>query len=395
MTKSLTVEVMAHIATRTWPNKDGSIGKGYTVTYVDSHGTTQRRQFDNMKDAKAYRTKVEHELSQGLHTTPSKSLTIAEVAGRWLKSVEANGREPTTLYQYTSHVKLHIVPRIGKVKVYQLTTPSVHAFKEQLLLDLSRKMARKVLRSFKSLLKYAQITGLVAQNVAQPVRIEVDNRKDKQRKLEIGVDIPTTADVKAMIDGAYDDRARVSLITAAWSGLRPSELRALRWADVNLKDAKITVAQRADRYGTIGHPKSHSSERTLPIPDFVVNRLKAWKLECPPSDLDLVFPTRAGRLEEHKNLTVRVMWRAQIKAGLVDKHGKPKYGGLKSLRHFYASFCINRKRDGGLELPPIVVQHRLGHSSIVMTMDRYGHLFPSQDDGREMNEAVNAIFAVA
>jgi integrase len=386
---------MAHIATRTWPNKDGSIGKGYTVTYVDSHGRTQRKQFDNSKDARAYRTRVEHELASGTHTAPSKSLTIAEVAGRWLKSVEANGREPTTLYQYTSHVNLHIVPRVGKVKVYQLTTPSVHAFKEQLLLELSRKMARKVLRSFKGLLKYAQLTGLVAQNVAQPVRIEVDNRKDKQRKLEIGVDIPSTADVKAMIDGAYDDRARVLLITAAWSGLRASELRALRWADVNLKDAKIRVAQRADRYGTIGHPKSHSSERTLPVPDFVVNRLRAWKLECPASDLDLVFPTRAGRVEEHKNLTERVMWRAQIKAGLVDKNGKPKYHGLHSLRHYYASFCINRKRDGGLELPPIVVQRRLGHSSIVMTNDRYGHLFPSQDDGREMNEAVNAIFAVA
>jgi len=53
---------------------------------------------------------------------------------------------------------------------------------------------------------------------------------------------------------------------------------------------------------------------------------------------------------------------------------------LHSLRHFYASWCINPRTDGGLELPPKVVQHRMGHSSITMTMDVYGHLFPSGDD---------------
>jgi integrase len=58
----------------------------------------------------------------------------------------------------------------------------------------------------------------------------------------------------------------------------------------------------------------------------------------------------------------------------------PKYSGLHALRHFFASWCINRKTDGGLELPAKVVQDRLGHSTIVMTLDRYGHLFPPGDD---------------
>jgi integrase len=59
----------------------------------------------------------------------------------------------------------------------------------------------------------------------------------------------------------------------------------------------------------------------------------------------------------------------------------PKYTGLHALRHFYASWCINRKANGGLELPGKVVQERLGHSSITMTMtmDTYGHLFPHGD----------------
>ena len=64
----------------------------------------------------------------------------------------------------------------------------------------------------------------------------------------------------------------------------------------------------------------------------------------------------------------------------LDEDGAPvrqaKYTGLHALRHFYASWCINRKVDGGLEVPAKVVQERLGHSSITVALDTYGHLFP-------------------
>ena len=66
-----------------------------------------------------------------------------------------------------------------------------------------------------------------------------------------------------------------------------------------------------------------------------------------------------------------------------DANGKLKYTGLHALRHFYASWCINPPDRGGQRLPPKVVQDRLGHSSIVMTMDTYGHLFPPSDDAGE------------
>jgi integrase len=74
-------------------------------------------------------------------------------------------------------------------------------------------------------------------------------------------------------------------------------------------------------------------------------------------------------------------------------HSCAKYKGLHSLRHFYASWCINRRADGGLELPLKVVQARLGHASIQMTADVYGHLFPRIDDGSELAEAERAFFA--
>ena len=64
--------------------------------------------------------------------------------------------------------------------------------------------------------------------------------------------------------------------------------------------------------------------------------------------------------------------------------------GPHSLRHFYASWCINRRVDGGLELPLKLVQARLGHASIQMTADTYGHLFPRGDDGSELAAAERA-----
>ncbi len=84
---------------------------------------------------------------------------------------------------------------------------------------------------------------------------------------------------------------------------------------------------------------------------------------------------------------------AVLAAGLVDGDGVPKYSGLHCLRHFYASWCINRREDGGLGLPPKSVQDRMGHATLAMTMDTYGHLFRSVDDHSEMEAAERALLA--
>jgi integrase len=97
----------------------------------------------------------------------------------------------------------------------------------------------------------------------------------------------------------------------------------------------------------------------------------------------------------HISTIVKEAWHpAQVAAGVVDTDGKPKYSGLHSLRHLYASWCINRKADGGLELPVKVVQARLGHASIQMTADTYGHLFPRSDEGAELAAAASTLMAV-
>jgi integrase len=126
---------------------------------------------------------------------------------------------------------------------------------------------------------------------------------------------------------------------------------------------------------------------------MVINALRQHRLTCPKGNLGLVFPNGKGNVENYSNITKRGLFPTLIAAGVVDAKGNAKYTGLHALRHFYASWCINRRVDGGLELPLKVVQARLGHASIQMTADRYGHLFPRGDDGAEMATAEKAFLS--
>jgi integrase len=81
---------------------------------------------------------------------------------------------------------------------------------------------------------------------------------------------------------------------------------------------------------------------------------------------------------------------AQVTAGVVDARGRAKYGGLHALRHFYAS-CGASTGKSTAGSPLKMVQERIGHASITMTADRYGHLFPSGDDDAELAAAEKAL----
>lgn len=239
----------------------------------------------------------------------------------------------------------------------------------------------------------AQERGLVAQNVVRSMRTSRRGKdktgKRQNGKLKIGVDIPLPAEIRA-ITGCLQGRWRPLLLTAIFTGLRSSELRGLRWSDIDLKNGELHVRQRADRYNVIGEPKSDAGTRTLPLPPTVVSTLREWKLACPKGELGLVFPNGNGNVENHQNILTRGFFPAQVAARVMVK-GEPKYTGLHALRHFYASWCINRKQDGGLELPLKLVQERLGHATVVLTSDRYGHLFPRGDDGTELAAAEAAL----
>jgi integrase len=367
---------------RTWTTRKGEAKEAWIVDYTDADGDRHIETFERKKDAEARHAQVAVNISRGTHQAPSKSIVVAEAAERWIKAVEAKGAERSTIRQYRQHIDLHIVPRIGTAKLANLTPVNLDAFRNALVANMSRPMASKVMTSLKSLLKTARYSHVIAD-------VEMIGKNKRERKLEVGRDIPAAAEIKRIIAAAPVGKMRTMLLTVALTGLRASELRGLRWSDVDLKGAELHVRQRADRYNAIGAPKSHSSVRAIPLPPDVISALREWKLACPNGEEGLVFPTGAGTIDNHGNM-LRSLWAVMEAAGVVDKAGVPKYS-FHAFRHFFASWCINRKADGGRELPAKVVQGLLGHSSIVMTLDRYGHLFPRGDDRAELAEAARAL----
>jgi integrase len=398
---------------RTWRNRNGSQGEAWVVTYTDRAGARRIKTFDRKRDADVYHATVSTDLRSGIHVPDSQSITVAEAGRLWLKSCDDAKLERSTLDYYRQHLELHIVPLLGAVKLSRLTAPMVRAFEDKLAIDRSPAMVRKARGSLGAILADAQERGLVGQNVVSNLRARrrrgKEARADGRRKgkLKIEVDIPSPDEIRAII-GSLDARWRPLLLTAIFTGLRASELRGLRWADVDLKRDEIHVRQRADCFNAIGRPKSEASERTIPLPPMLVNALREHQVACPKGKLGLAFPNGSGNVESHTNIISRGLIPAQLAAGVIvrvfengkpikDDSGKPvvkaKYTGLHALRHFYASWCINRRVDGGLELPLKLVQARLGHASIQMTADRYGHLFPRGDDGAELAAAERAFLA--
>jgi integrase len=383
---------------RSWKTRAGDVKESWIVDYVDQRGGRHIKTFARKKDADAYHNRVGVDVKAGIHTADSQSVTIAEAGRRWIETGEAAGLERATLEQYRRHLSCHITPVIGEVRLAQLTVPLVREFEDRLRVDRSPVMVRKILVSLGSILTDAQERGLVAQNVVRSLRARRQRGKDRHAdkrqkgKLKVGVDIPTRDEMRAIV-GQLSGHWRPLLLTAIFTGLRASELRGLRWADVDIKRGELHVRQRADRWSTMGRPKSESGERTIPLLPMVVNALREWKLACPKGELDLVFPNKRGHIASYYILTNGGWESVQIAAGVTDRRGRAKYAGLHSLRHFYASWCINRRVDGGLELPLKLVQDRLGHASIQMTADRYGHLFPRGDDGAEMAAAERAFLS--
>jgi integrase len=377
---------------RTWTTPRGEQREAWVVDYSDQKGKRRLKTFARKRDADAYRAKAAVDIRAGIHIADSSSITVAQAGQLWLASREAAGVERTTYTGYREHLELHIVPLIGATKLSALTVPLVREFEDQLRQDRSPAMVGKVLVSLSGILTDALDRGLVAQNVAHHRRARQNGNGRQKHRLEVGKDIPKPAEMRAVVAELGSGRARPLLLTAIFTGLRASELRGLRWPNVDLAKGELHVRQRADRFGVMGAPKSAGSQRTVPLLPMVINALREWRLACPPGASELVFPGDRD-LPLAWSTLVHYWQTAQVAAGVV-ADGGAKYSGFHALRHFYASWCINRKADGGLELPIKVVQGRLGHAGIQITADRYGHLFPRSDDSAELQAAERAFMTV-
>jgi integrase len=353
----------------------------WAVDYFDQDRKKRRRTFKTQREAKEWDIAAQGEIKAGKHTPDSKSITVIEAMRLWLDRcrlrIDLDGDEKlewSTVRQYDSHAGHIAKSSIAAVKLSRLAMPMVEALKDELLGKVrSSATARKILTSLKMAIAEAQRRGLVAQNVATDVRYG----KRKRRPIVEGEDLPTKAELQAIL--AHAGQWYPLLVTAAFTGMRSSELRGLRWGDVDFGDrAAVQVRRRADARRIIGEPKSAAGTRTITLIDMVVNALRTHRIASKWSgDDDYVFCNSVGRITFHQSIQSGGFIPVQLAAGI-----NPAKYGLHSLRHFYASWLIGLRHYS-----PKEIQTMLGHATLAMTFDTYGHLLTKSEEEEHKDRA--------
>jgi integrase len=385
---------------RIWKTADGQQREAWVVDYYAKtpEGRMKRHweTFERKGDADNRAAEVKIGIRKGTFVPPSTSITISEAAKLWLEvchTAEADGQlERTTVVSYGKEVE-HLNKLAGEIKLAYFSVAAARQLEGELRKTHSKIMTKRCLQTLGRIFADAHERGLCATNPVSDLkrkrgkRGEKKSARDRGKRLKVGVDIPSPQEIRAIIANAPAEW-KSHIMVAAFTGLRASELRGLRWCNVNLQKGEIHVAERADRYGKMGGTKSDAGNRTVPMPKAVVNALREWKLAHPG---EYVFPAPQAKVLPLQTIIKLGLIPAVTSAGLLTVDGKPKYTGFHSLRHFYASWCINSVEHGGCGLSPKVVQDQLGHSTLAMTMDRYGHLFPRTDSAGILDRAAEAL----
>jgi integrase len=358
-------------------NSGGKEKVAWAVDYFDQDRKKRRRTFKTQREAKEWDLTAQGEIRAGKHTPDSKSITVSDAMRLWLDRcklrVDLDGGEKlewSTVQQYGNHAGHITRSSIAAVKLSRLTMPMVEAFKDELLgKGLSSATARKILTSLKTAITEAQRRGLVAQNVAAEVRYG----KRRRRSIVEGEDLPTKTELQAILASAK--QWYPLLVTAAFTGMRSS---GLRWGDVDFDAKVVHVRRRADYRREIGDPKSAAGTRTIPLIDLVANALRAHRVASKWAGADdYVFCNSAGRITFHQSILDRGFIPVQVAAGI-----DPARYGLHSLRHFYASWLIGLRHYS-----PKEIQAMLGHATLAMTFDTYGHLLKKSEDEEQVDRA--------
>jgi integrase len=377
----------------------------WQVDYRDHGGKRRHKQFTTKAEATGYETKVRSELAAGTHVPESASITVEAAGALWLQRAETEKLEASTIRQYRQHLKHHIIPLVGATKLSKLTKPVVEEFRDRLIATRSRALARAVLTSLKGILKEAHRRGLVGHNAA------ADTGVGRSRRGTTKVEIPSKEDIRALlaksaelwpitrIEITREREQKVVVVpwrpliaTALFTGLRCSELRGLGWEHVDFDEKVIKVRRRADFLNKMGPPKSEAGTRDVPMAPMVLNTLKAWKLACPTTADNLVFPTENGTIHSTSNVHKQCWRPLQRAVGLVTvagdrKREKPRYT-FHALRHAAASLFIEQGWS------PKKVQTVMGHASIQVTFDTYGHLWKNtEDDAKAMAQIESHLMA--
>lgn len=367
---------MAKIKKRSWKNASGQ-HEAWQLDFTDRLGKRHREQFTKKREAEARLAELIATTGSATYKEEAKKTTVADVCDDFYKAMELRHRRGEKVVQsYLRTTKQHfdnwINPSdessigfengIGEKTLAELTTADIIKFRDDMRnAGAGIVTTRRVLGTLSRALKHGIETNRVGVNVAKGVRVIGKRDEGSER-----VTPPSKMALAAILNLAQspiDLRIRF----AAATGLRASEQWALRWAHIDMENGHISVETRVDAYGEFDTTKSGAGRRTVPIGRAMIDQLRAWKATSKHNGFDdFVFTDSRGGFIRHTNFMKRD-WKP-----LIAKTNAPDIG-WHALRHYAISTWI----EAGLS--PKAVQTLAGHASYAITMNRYGHLFPSDD----------------
>lgn len=314
-----------------------------------------------------------------------KSMTLGAYLDYWLDNVRSIRKMGDSRHQRLNQHIANIKPVLGHKKVIHLEPSDVAV---TLRSELKPRLANLTIKQLESMLKGA-INDTVNQTPLylpfNPLGQLTVNQLEAKDKTEIYPFQPheqrTLMEVaKKYADNRNDQRWFIRPYLALHTGLRSGEIAGLRWKDINLNTGKVYITRavnysKGDTKPTLGFPKTKASVRDFKLNQRIINELKsyrAWQAEkllkggerLKPDD-HVLMDDDLGPL--HRS-SARKRWDTLLKVA------KLPHRGIHHLRHTHASNLIKAKA------PIKEVQEKLGHSSIIITMDLYVHIYEEDKD---------------
>lgn len=393
------------------PRKDGTVAFSWRAVWTAPDGTRQSKNFPRKSEATAWLAEVSAGRVGG-----STAMTFAELAEAHIAYfdglVRLGKRQAVTRDGYQTVLDQHLKggdPALARTRLAQLRTPALQAALDDLVARTgSTNLARSVRRSYVTWCKFGMRRGWLLTNPAQACEVERDGvAREEEPAFEIPDKAVLARLLSAAAEGPSPQRDTMVVRLLMFAGLRVSELLGLADDAVIVRQnsgggsgGKVRVRERLDRhYRTLDPPKSDKGRRDVPIGEAGALAVRAWRLaRGPVAPFDHVDGRRqatraSGRLlpdpetgkgvwsynEFMRRCWLPLMRRAGLVQMLPDSKGKNRpvlAFGPHTLRHVAASLWI----DQGLR--PKKVQELLGHATLQLTMDLYGHLWsdPEADD---------------
>lgn len=354
---------------RGWIRKTAA-GK-YRANWRDPEGRTRSKTFDRAGDAKAHLAEVETNKRHGTYQDPR--IARKTLRDFWEEFLEnAPGLRPATLDLYGRMTRRYILPRLGSRQLGSLTPLDVKEWVARLSEGAGPATVHAAFRVLRRILSSAVEAEIIARNPARGIKTP---RAEREEMRFLG------AEELGRVAAAVPQRYRALVLLLGYRGLRIGEATALRVEDLDLLRGKVNVTKAFSevRGRLILGPTKTGANRSVSLPKFLREEVAAHLAAFPAASDGLVFTGPEGGPLHRSNFRLRVWGPALRAAEIADP--RPR---VHDLRHTAAALAI---AAGG---HPKEIQALLGHSSITVTLDRYGHLFPSLDE--RMNERLEEVF---